>query len=212
MKPTWRKALSSVAVVSAFVLTTGFGFGKKAEAPPTYTPGQVPRARPATFVAPGKAASYMTDVKKIAITSCNVMFAFKSNGSAGTQGGLFSQAGGVTRAEAKVKVEYNLQGMDDTSMQSPHRRALCQCGETRHVLPALRLCLPPNWPPTKTSRACTGMPDRSHSNTRPREKAPAPGMWSTHRPARGVRPALYRYVCRTGCSHEGRQGRVARPV
>lgn len=117
MKLTSRKTLSSAAVVSAFVLTTGFGFGKKAEAPPAYNPGDSAESQASTFVARGKAASYMADVRKIAITSCNVMFAFKSNGSAGTQGGLFSEAGGVTRAEAKVKVEYNLQGMDDSSMQ-----------------------------------------------------------------------------------------------
>jgi len=118
MNLTRHKALSSAAVVSAFVLTTGFGFGKKAEAPPAYDPAASAASQAASFVAPGKAAKFMADVRKIAITSCNVMFAFKSNGSAGTQGGLFSQAGGVTRAEAKVKVEYNLQGMDDASMQT----------------------------------------------------------------------------------------------
>jgi len=118
MNPTRYKTLSSAAVVSAFLLTTGFGFGKKAEAPPAYDPAASAASQAASFVAPGKAAKFMADVRKIAITSCNVMFAFKSNGSAGTQGGLFSEAGGVTRAEAKVKVEYNLQGMDDASMQS----------------------------------------------------------------------------------------------
>lgn len=117
MKITWRRALGLAAVVSAFVLTTGFGFGKKAEAPRTYNPGESAESQASKFVVPGKAASYMADVGKIAITSCNVMFAFKSNGSAGTQGGLFSEAGGVTRAEAVVKVEYKLYGMDDASMQ-----------------------------------------------------------------------------------------------
>lgn len=115
-----RRLLLATAVASAFVFTTGFGFGKKEAPPPAYDPAASLDAQAASFIAPNKAAGkVMKDVgNKLAITSCNVMFAYKSNASAGTQGGLFSEAGGVTRAEANVSVEYNLHGMDDATMQA----------------------------------------------------------------------------------------------
>lgn len=119
MTVTHRKALIATAIASALVFTTGFGFGKKDEAPPAFDPAGSLEAQATTFIAPNKAAKKEMDKvgNKVAITSCNVMFAFKSNASAGTQGGLFSSAGNTSRAEATVSVEYNLYGMDDASMQ-----------------------------------------------------------------------------------------------
>lgn len=116
MKSLPRRALLATAVASAFVFTTGFG--KKSEPPKPFDPSASIEGQASAFIAPNKAAGKnMPSVQKVAITSCNVMFAFKSNATAGTQGGLFSEAGGVTRAEANVSVEYNLHGMDDATMQ-----------------------------------------------------------------------------------------------
>lgn len=117
MKSRPQRAALAVAVASAFFLSTGFG--KKDAPPPAFDPAASIDSQASTFIAPNKAAAKnMKSVKKVAITSCNVMFAFKSNATAGTQGGLFSEAGGYSRAEATVSVEYNLHGIDDAAMQA----------------------------------------------------------------------------------------------
>lgn len=110
-----RQVYAVTALAAALTLA---GCAGKTAPPPAFNPAQSAADQAATFIAPGKnAGKYMQDVKKVAITSCNVMFAYKSNASAGTSGGMFAEAGGTVRAEAKVLVEYNLHGMDDTSMK-----------------------------------------------------------------------------------------------
>lgn len=120
MRSRPQRALLAAAVASAFVFTTGFGFGKKEAPPATFDPAADVATQASSFIAPNKAAAKQADKvgNKVALTSCNVMFAFKSNASAGTEGGLFSTAGNTSRAEATVRVEYNLHGMDDATMQS----------------------------------------------------------------------------------------------
>jgi hypothetical protein len=120
---TSTSARTTLAAALALALATppalGIGFGKKAAAPPAFDANGSLASQASTFIAPNKAVGKtMKDVSKIAITSCNVMFAYESNASAGTQGGLFSEAGGVTRAEATVNAEYTLHGMDEPAMQA----------------------------------------------------------------------------------------------
>lgn len=112
-----RKTLIATTVATAFLFTTGFG--KKEAPPPAFDPAAAAASQTGAFIAQNKPADKgkMKDVGKVALTACSVMFAFKSNASASTSGGLFSEAGGVTRAEASVYVEYNLNGMDDARMQ-----------------------------------------------------------------------------------------------
>jgi hypothetical protein len=127
-----RRLLLATAVASAFVFTTGFGLGKKEAPPPAYDASAGAEAQAGTFISQNKPAEKgkMKDVGKVALTACSVMYAFKSNASASTQGGLFSEAGGVTRAEASVYVEYNLNGMDDAAMQQLTNE-ICAEAETR---------------------------------------------------------------------------------
>lgn len=132
MKSRPQRALLVAAVASAFVFTTGFGFGKKEAPPPAFDPAAAADSQAGTFIAQNKPAEKgkMKEVGKVALTACSVMFAFKSNAAASTSGGLFSEAGGVTRAEANVYVEYNLNGMDDAAMQQLTNE-ICGEAETR---------------------------------------------------------------------------------
>ncbi|MFP5382933.1 MAG: hypothetical protein ACLGHG_02565 [Gammaproteobacteria bacterium] len=132
MRSRPQRALLAMAVASAFVFTTGFGFGKKDAPPPVFDPAAGAESQASVFVALNKPAEKgkMKDVGKVALTACSVMFAFKSNATASTSGGLFSEAGGVTRAEASVRVEYNLNGMDDAAMQQLTNE-ICAEAETR---------------------------------------------------------------------------------
>lgn len=103
----------------AVVFTTGFGFGKKAPPPKVFDPERAAAEQAQDFIGLNKAvAKHMGGVGRIAITSCNVMFAFKSNATAATAGGLFAEAGNTSRMDANVSVEYTLQGADDALMQA----------------------------------------------------------------------------------------------
>lgn len=111
-----RKALVLTALASALTLSACAG---KVEPPKPFDPAQAAEAQAASFIGMAKNADkHIKKVKKVAITSCNVMFAFKSNASASTSGGMFSSTAGTTRAESQVMVEYNLHGMDDAGMKS----------------------------------------------------------------------------------------------
>jgi hypothetical protein len=99
-------------------------------APPSFDASASAEAQAATFVAANRYASNMSDVKKIGITGCNVMFAQVSAAHAGTGGGLFSEAGNTRRAEAKVSVLYTLAGFSDADMQRM-TDAVCDDAEAR---------------------------------------------------------------------------------
>jgi hypothetical protein len=131
-RPSVRPTLATaVALALAATPALGIGFGKKKEAPPVFDANGSLGSQASSFVTPNKAAGkYMKDVGKVAITSCNVMFAYQSNASAGTEGGLFSEAGGVTRAEATVNAEYTLHGMEEADMQALATE-ICQEAETQ---------------------------------------------------------------------------------
>lgn len=118
--PTARTTLAAaLALALAATPALGLGLGKKKAEAPAFDANGSLASQASAFIAPNKAAGKnMKDVSKVAITSCNVMFAYESNASAGTQGGLFSEAGGVTRAEATVNAEYTLHGMDEPAMQA----------------------------------------------------------------------------------------------
>ena len=93
--------------------------GKQPPPPPPYDPNAAAEAQAASFIAADKdAAKKMQAVKRLAVTSCNVMFAQTSSASASTAGGLFSEAGGNQRVEAKVSMYYTLKGMPETRMQA----------------------------------------------------------------------------------------------
>lgn len=53
-------------------------------------------------------------VERVAVTSCNVMFADVSSATASTGGGIFDNS---NRAEASVSMVYNLKGLDDAQLQ-----------------------------------------------------------------------------------------------
>lgn len=133
MRIPTRRSLLATTVAAAFVFTTGFGFGKKDEEPPkVYDPAASADSQAGTFVSANKAAEKgMKGVGKVALTSCSVMFAFKSNASAATSGGLFSEMGSdKRRVDEKIYVEYNLVGADDATMQALTDR-ICAGAEQR---------------------------------------------------------------------------------
>lgn len=117
MKPLHRNVLALTALASAVTLA---GCAGKVAPPEPFDPAKAAEAQAASFIGQGKNADkYIKKVKKVAITSCNVMFAFKSNASAGTSAGMFSSApSGTVRTDAQVTVEYNLHGMDDAAMKA----------------------------------------------------------------------------------------------
>lgn len=116
MKISHRHALAFSTLAAAMALSACAG---KVAPPEPFDPAKAAEAQAASFIGQAKNADkYIKKVKKVAITSCNVMFAFKSNASASTSGGMFSSTAGTTRAEAQVMVEYNLHGMDDAAMKA----------------------------------------------------------------------------------------------
>ncbi len=104
--------------------------GKKAAPPPAYDPAKAAEAQAASFIAPADKNSdkNMKAAKKLAVTSCNVMFAQTSSASASTSAGLFGNAGGTKRVEAKVSVYYTLVGIDDKALQRM-TDAICEDAE-----------------------------------------------------------------------------------
>jgi len=121
--------LPALATSSALLLAACAG--KKPAPPPDYNPSQAAAAQAASFIEPSKnAGKHMTEAKKLAITSCNVMFAQTSSASASTGGGLFSEAGGQKRVEAKVSVYYTLVGVGDKELQRM-TDDICAGAETR---------------------------------------------------------------------------------
>ncbi|MBL8223727.1 MAG: hypothetical protein JNM50_00240 [Chromatiales bacterium] len=132
---TSPSARTTVAAALALALAAtpalGLSLGKKKAEAPAFDANGSLASQASAFIAPNKAAAKnMKDVNKVAITSCNVMFAYESNASAGTQGGLFSEAGGVTRAEATVSAEYTLHGMDEAAMQALAAE-ICEAAEAQ---------------------------------------------------------------------------------
>jgi PBP1b-binding outer membrane lipoprotein LpoB len=111
-----QRTLAVMVAAGAFFLTACAG--KKPAPPPPYNPAAAAEAQAASFIEPAKnAGKHMAEAKKLAITSCNVMFAQTSSASASTGGGLFSEVGSEQRVEAKVSVYYTLTGITDKDMQ-----------------------------------------------------------------------------------------------
>ncbi|MFN3587684.1 MAG: hypothetical protein ACK4UT_09290 [Moraxellaceae bacterium] len=98
--------------------------------PPAFNPASAADAQAATFIAPNKEApKYMKKTGKLAVTSCNVMFAQVSSASASTGAGLFGSVG-VNRAEARVTQLYTLTGLNQAQMQSM-TDSICSGAEDR---------------------------------------------------------------------------------
>lgn len=86
--------------------------------PPAFNPASAADAQAATFIAPNKEApKYMKKTGKLAVTSCNVMFAQVSSASASTGAGLFGSVG-VNRAESRVTQLYTLTGLNEAQLQT----------------------------------------------------------------------------------------------
>lgn len=87
--------------------------------PPTFNPADAATAQAATFIGANKQAKYMADVKKVALTGCNVMFADRSGASASTGAGLFGDpaSSDTRRVDEKIIVIYTMVGLDDAVMQ-----------------------------------------------------------------------------------------------
>lgn len=123
-----------LTVIAPLTLAATFLFtacaGKKAP-PPPYDPAGAAETQAASFIEPNKnAAKHMPAAKKLAVTSCNVMFAQTSSASATTGGGLFSEVGSQERVEAKVSVYYTLTGLTDKDMQRMTNE-ICAEAETK---------------------------------------------------------------------------------
>lgn len=84
---------------------------------PTFDAQSGAAAQAATFIGDNGRLKPMATIKRVGLTSCNVLFAFEAAARSSTAGGLFSQAGGVRRAEASVSVFYTLNGLTDADMQ-----------------------------------------------------------------------------------------------
>lgn len=101
---------TSLALLSASLLTlAGCASGPKA---PVYDPAAAPETQAAAFIT-ATAAKSAAKVDRVAVTSCNVLFAATSSASASTGGGLFDN----NRAEASVSVIYTLSGLTDPQLQ-----------------------------------------------------------------------------------------------
>lgn len=123
-----------IALFPAFAVLLAACAGKQPDPPPPYDPAAAAEQQAASFIQPGKdAAKNMKTVKKLAITSCNVMFAQTSGATASTGGGLFSEAGSKKRAEAKVSIYYTLVGLSEDDMQ---RMTDAICADARAKLAA----------------------------------------------------------------------------
>src|SRR5690606_7255777 len=111
MKPSLLAASLSAATLLAGCAST--------PPPPTFNPADAATAQAATFIGANKQAKYMADVKKVALTGCNVMFADRSSASASTGAGLFGDrtSSSTRRVDEKVVVIYTMVGLDDAVMQ-----------------------------------------------------------------------------------------------
>lgn len=105
--------LAVAAALGAFLS----GCAATAPKTPVFDPAGSVQAQAATFIGDNGKLKYLKGVKKVAVTGCNVLFAENSSATAGTEGGLFSTAGGVSRSEAKVSVLYSMSGLSDADMQ-----------------------------------------------------------------------------------------------
>lgn len=97
---------------------------------PVFDANASAQAQAAHFIADNGKTKYMSGVKKVAVLGCNVLFAENSSAHAGTEGGMFSTAGGVSRSEAKVSVLYSLSGLSDADMQRM-TNSICKDAEDR---------------------------------------------------------------------------------
>lgn len=84
---------------------------------PVFDPQADVRAQAAQFIDNNGKTKNLAEVRKVAVTSCNVLFAESAAAHSGTGGGLFSEVGNTRRAEAKVSVVYTLEGASDADMQ-----------------------------------------------------------------------------------------------
>lgn len=111
MKPSLLAASLSAATLLAGCAST--------PPPPTFNPADAVTVQAATFIGANKQAKYMADVKKVALTGCNVMFADRSSASASTGAGLFGDraSSSTRRVDEKVVVIYTMVGLDDAVMQ-----------------------------------------------------------------------------------------------
>ncbi len=126
MFATKKKPALLLASASAMLLV-GCASAPKA---PVFDTNASAQAQAANFIADNGKTKYLKDVKKVAVLGCNVLFAETSSASAGTEGGLFSTAGGVSRAEAKVTVLYTMAGISDADMQRM-TNSICKDAEDR---------------------------------------------------------------------------------
>lgn len=111
IKPSLLAASLSAATLLASCAST--------PPPPTFNPADAATAQAATFIGANKQAKYMADVKKVALTGCNVMFADRSGASASTGAGLFGDpaSSSTRRVDEKIIVVYTMVGLDDAVMQ-----------------------------------------------------------------------------------------------
>lgn len=127
MKRSTLLIKTGVALSAAGLMAGCAGMGTP---PPSFDAAAGPEAQAATFIGDNGKTKHLKGIQKVAVTGCNVLFAETSSATAGTEGGLFSTAGGVTRAEAKVSVYYSLKGVSDADMQKATNE-ICRDAEQR---------------------------------------------------------------------------------
>lgn len=130
--PRFAASLSGVLMLA--------GCASAPPAPPTFNPADAAASQAATFIGASKQARYMTEVNKVALTGCNVMFADTSSASASTGAGLFGDpaSADTRRVDEKIIVVYSMVGLDDATMQQM-TDDICADAEQRMVQAGLQV-------------------------------------------------------------------------
>lgn len=106
-----QKLPVSLTLLAAVALLTGCA--AKQPSAPVYNPQLTPEAQAAAFIGYSN-EKQARKINRLAVTSCNVMFAATSSASASTRAGMFDN---TNRAEASVSMVYTLKGVEDASLQ-----------------------------------------------------------------------------------------------
>lgn len=103
--PVGLSLLAGVALLS--------GCAANQPAAPVYNSDLTPEEQAAAFIGASN-EKHARKIDRLAVTSCNVMFAATSSASASTRAGMFDNS---NRAEASVSMVYTLKGIEDASLQ-----------------------------------------------------------------------------------------------
>lgn len=127
MYSTQRNYKTLFSIATSGLLLTSCAFMQPAP-PPAYDPN-IAAAKQADSFINATDPKFLKPIDKLAVTSCNVMFAEVSAASASTSSGIFGNVDN-NRVEAKVSVLYTMTGLSDADMQSMADR-ICADAEAK---------------------------------------------------------------------------------